>query len=94
MMTLKELKNMDGDSLLGAFGVQRRGNADWVAPAIGALVVGAILGAVSALLLAPQSGEELRGDLRKRLNEAKELNPMPETKTNTNSRRPLEHSGQ
>lgn len=78
MMNLKELKNLDADTLLGALGVQRRNSASWVAPAACGLFLGAVVGMASALLLAPQSGEELRGELRRRLQEPREFNPMPE----------------
>jgi YtxH-like protein len=77
-MNLKDLKNLDADSFLGALGVQRKGAADWVAPAVCGLFLGAVVGMASALLLAPQSGEELRGELRRRLQDARELNAEPE----------------
>jgi hypothetical protein len=73
MTNLKELKNLDADSLLGALGIQRRNSADWIVPAVCGLFLGAAVGMASALLLAPQSGEELRADLRRRLDEASEF---------------------
>jgi len=67
MLSLKDLRNLDRDDLLETLGLQRRGNADWVAPAVTALGVGLIVGAALGLLLAPKSGSELREDLRERL---------------------------
>jgi hypothetical protein len=78
MLTLKQLKNLDADDVLRTLGVQRRRANDWLAPALGGLFLGTLVGVVSALLLAPTSGEELRGELLRRLNEEKELNPLAE----------------
>ncbi len=79
MLTLKDLKNLDTDAVLRTLGVQRRGKADWFAPALGGLFLGMLVGVASALLLAPTSGEQLRGELMKRLNEERELNPLAES---------------
>ena len=68
MKTLKALRNLDSDDLLGALGLQRSSSADWVAPALTALGVGILVGAGLGLMLAPKSGQELRQDLRERLN--------------------------
>lgn len=78
MLTLKQLKNLDADDVLRTLGVQRKGTTDWVAPALGGLFLGLLIGAASALLLAPQSGEELRAELLSRLDDEKELNPLQE----------------
>jgi hypothetical protein len=78
MLTLKQLKNLDADDVLRTLGVQRKRANDWLAPALGGLLLGTLVGVVSALLLAPTSGEELRGELLRRLNEEKELNPLAE----------------
>jgi YtxH-like protein len=67
MLSLKDLRNLDRDDLLETLGLQRRGNADWVVPAVTALGVGLLVGAGLGLLLAPKSGNELREDLRERL---------------------------
>jgi hypothetical protein len=78
MLTLKELKNLDADAVLRTLGVQRKRSTDWVTPALGGLLLGVLVGVASGLLLAPQSGEELREGLLRRLNEEKELNPLAE----------------
>ncbi len=67
MSTLKALKGLDGDDVLEALGLQRRGSLDWVAPAVTALGVGLLVGAGLGLMLAPKAGDELRQDLRNRL---------------------------
>ena len=78
MLTLKQLKNLDADDVLRTLGIQRKHANDWMAPALGGLLFGLLVGAASALLLAPQSGEELRGELLRRFEEEKELNPLAE----------------
>lgn len=67
MLSLKDLRNLDRDDLLDALGLQRRGNADWLLPTLTALGVGLLVGAGLGLLLAPKPGNELRDDLRERL---------------------------
>jgi hypothetical protein len=74
MVNLRELKNLDADTLLGALGVQRKRSGAWVAPAVGGLFVGAVVGMASGLLLAPQSAEALRGALHGRGTDVPELN--------------------
>ncbi len=80
MLTLKNLKKLDTDDVLRTLGLQRRGSADWVMPVVGGLAAGMLVGVASGLLLAPTSGEKLRGELLRRLHdEEKELNPRLET---------------
>ena len=67
MLSLKDLRNLDRDDLLETLGLQRRGNSDWLVPTVTALGVGLLVGAGLGLLLAPKSGNELREDLRERL---------------------------
>jgi gas vesicle protein len=53
------------NDILQQFGLQtRKGIKDYVAPALGILGAGAVVGAGLSLLLAPKSGKELRGDIR------------------------------
>lgn len=77
MSHLNDLKNLDADAFLRALGVQRKRTADWVAPAVGGLVVGALVGAVVALLFTPTSGAERRHGLARRVD--KVLHPSPST---------------
>jgi hypothetical protein len=66
MLTLKDLKNLDGDALLETVGLQRRATNGWVAPAVAGAAVGLLVGAACALLLTPRSGQELRSEVRRR----------------------------
>lgn len=54
------------DDILDAIGLQRRGPGAWLAPAAIGFGAGAILGAAIAIVLAPRSGVELRGELLER----------------------------
>jgi len=67
MLSLKDLRNLDRDDILDTLGLQRRGNADWVVPAVTALGVGLLVGAGLGLLLAPKAGSALREELKERL---------------------------
>jgi hypothetical protein len=70
-MRLNEIKNISRDDVLAALGLQVRPSAlGAVLTSIGLLGIGALLGAGAALLLAPKSGRELRGDLGSRINGA------------------------
>ena len=81
MVTLKELQNLDADKVLGALGVQRKHGGAWVAPAVGGLFLGAVVGMASALLLAPEYTERLRCALRGTASDAKELSAVPDVET-------------
>ncbi len=74
MLTLKDLKNLDGDALLETVGLQRRGTRDWVAPAVAGAAVGLLVGAACALLLTPRSGQELRSEVRRRFSTERDEN--------------------
>ncbi len=63
MMTLKELKKVDADAVLGALGVQRKRTGAWVGPAVGGLMLGAAVGVASTLLLLPDATQKLRAAL-------------------------------
>ena len=68
MSDIKDLKKMDKDDVLDLLGLEtRKGPADWMLPTLGAFSVGLLLGAGLGLLMAPKPGNELRDDLRNRL---------------------------
>lgn len=60
MTSMRNLKDMDTDSILSTLGLQREHSLLW--PVIGAALGGVAVGAVIALLLSPKSGRELRGE--------------------------------
>jgi hypothetical protein len=65
---LRDLKKMDKDDLLNLIGLETRKDAtDYLLPALGAFTVGVLLGVGVGLMLAPKPGNELRNDLRNRL---------------------------
>jgi hypothetical protein len=65
---LKDLKKMDKDDLLNLIGLETRKDAtDNLLPALGAFTVGVLLGVGVGLMLAPKPGNELRSDLRNRI---------------------------
>lgn len=61
MNSLKNLKDMDTDSILSALGLQKEHSLLW--PVVGAALGGVAVGAILALMLSPKSGRELRGDV-------------------------------
>jgi len=65
---LRDLKKMDKDDLLNLIGLETRKDAtDNLLPALGAFTVGVLLGVGVGLMLAPKPGNELRSDLRNRI---------------------------
>jgi|SRR5450755_4148898 YtxH-like protein len=66
------MADINAESILGALGLQRQGSSDVVLPAVGAFVVGGLIGAGIALLFAPKAGKELRRELGQRVDEALE----------------------
>ena len=67
-MTLKDVRNLDKDELLGLLGLERKSSpAAGLAAALGTFGVGLLVGAGIALALAPKPGHELRRELRDRL---------------------------
>ncbi len=67
-MQMKDIKNFDKDQLLGALGLEEtRGAGSTVLRALGLVALGALVGAVGGLLLAPRSGRELREDISRRV---------------------------
>jgi hypothetical protein len=82
MVTLKELKKVDADAVLGALGVQRKRTGAWVGPAVGGLFLGAVVGMASALfLLLPESTQKLRGALLGTNGQATDLSAVPDVET-------------
>ncbi|ADO71262.1 YtxH domain-containing protein [Stigmatella aurantiaca] len=70
---LKDLKKLDKDDLLNLIGLETRKDAtDYLLPALGAFTVGVLLGVGVGVLLAPKPGQELRTDLRNRLQNGQE----------------------
>jgi hypothetical protein len=90
MLDLKELKNLDVETLLSTLGLQRTSAAASVVPVVGGLVVGAIAGAALALIFAPQSGADLRRRIRSKANDvradAEKAFQHPQGKTNGGNR--------
>ncbi|MDY7225141.1 hypothetical protein [Hyalangium rubrum] len=65
---IRDLKKMDKDDLLSLIGLEtRKGATDQLLPALGAFTVGVLLGVGVGLMLAPKPGNELRNDLRNRI---------------------------
>ncbi len=70
MDTIKELKNLDKDDILGALGLQTKSNAiDSVIPALGLFGAGLLIGTALGMLVAPKTGRTLRKQLGKRAND-------------------------
>lgn len=64
----RDLRELDRDDLLGYLGLQtRRSSGDWVAPTLAAFGAGVLVGVGVGLLMAPKPGNELRNDLRSKL---------------------------
>ena len=58
------------DSALSALGLERRRqSAEFILPALGLFGLGLVVGAGVGLMLAPKRGVELRGDVRRGLNQ-------------------------
>jgi len=67
-MKLSDISDLSKDDILSALGLASRRSASQRAlGTVGLLGLGAIIGAGVALLLAPSSGENLRGDLGRRI---------------------------
>lgn len=70
---LKDLKKLEKDDLLNLIGLEtRKDTTDLLLPALGAFTVGVLLGVGVGLMLAPKPGNELRNDLRNRLQSAQD----------------------
>ncbi len=67
-MTMKELRKLDKDDVLGMIGLESKTSTGaWLAGTLGTFGVGLLVGAGIALMLAPKAGIELRQDLRDKL---------------------------
>ncbi|MFP2961458.1 YtxH domain-containing protein [Myxococcus sp. 1LA] len=68
MVNFNNLKKLDKDDLLHLVGLEtRRDTVDTLLPVVGAFAAGILVGAGLGLLLAPKPGNQLRDDLRQRL---------------------------
>jgi len=71
--TLKELRNLDKDSILGALGLETKTSGiEYVLPVLGIFGAGLLTGLGAGLLLAPKAGRELREDIGRRVSSARE----------------------
>lgn len=75
MIHLKDLRDLDLDTLLRAVGVQRMRSGTWVGPAVGGLAVGMLIGATVARFLTTEPGVRLREELQDRLDGSEESRP-------------------
>jgi len=60
---------IDRDEIMEALGL-KEGMSGWLTPALIGFGVGALIGASMALMLAPKSGSQMRGDLMGKAREA------------------------
>lgn len=68
MLSLKDLKKLDRDDVLELIGLEtRRTTAETALPALGIFAAGVLVGVGVGLLLADRPGQQLRGDLRQRI---------------------------
>ncbi|RKH13239.1 hypothetical protein D7V97_06180 [Corallococcus sp. CA053C] len=68
MLSLKDLKKLDRDDLLDLVGLEtRRTTAETTLPALGIFAAGLLVGVGVGLLMADKPGQQLRGDLRTKL---------------------------
>lgn len=68
-MKLNDIRNLSKDDLLAVLGLEARTSPlGAVFGTIGLIGIGMVIGASAALMMAPKSGRELRGDLSTRLN--------------------------
>jgi len=73
MDTLRTLRNLDKDDVLGALGLQtRRSVAEYVLPVLGVFGAGLLVGVGVGMLAAPRSGRELRDELGRQANNARD----------------------
>ncbi len=66
-MNIRNLRNMDKEQILRLFGLEEGSTLSSIFGALGWIGVGALAGAVTALLLAPKTGRELRETVGRKL---------------------------
>lgn len=83
-MNIKDIKNLDKDQILELLGLEsERSTTSSIVWTLGLVAIGAIAGAGVALLLAPQSGRELRETVGRKLkNAADDVVTSARTKVN------------
>jgi gas vesicle protein len=70
-MNIKDIKNLDKDQILELLGLEtERSTTSSIIWTLGLVALGAIAGAGVALLLAPQSGRELRENVGRKFKNA------------------------
>lgn len=62
----RKAMSFDKDDILDAIGLQRNTTMSWLGPAAVGFGVGALIGGVVAMMMAPKAGTELREDLLER----------------------------
>ena len=73
-MTIKELKKLDKDDVLGMLGLETKSSTGaWLAGTLGTFGVGLLVGAGIALMLAPKAGVDLRQDLKDKLRRSADI---------------------
>jgi hypothetical protein len=79
-MTMKELRKLDKDDVLGMLGLETKTSTGaWLAGTLGTFGVGLLVGAGIALMLAPKAGVDLRQDLKDKLRRTSNEVDMDET---------------
>jgi len=72
-MKISDIRDLTKDDILAAIGLETRSStAGRVFGSLSLFTVGALVGAVTALLLAPKTGQDLREDLGQRLRTLRE----------------------
>lgn len=67
-MNIKDIKNLDQDQILEALGLEReRSLTSSIVWSLALIGIGALAGAGAALLLAPQTGSELRRSMGRKI---------------------------
>ena len=68
----RTLSDLDSDDVLEKLGLEsRRSSAERVVPALAVFGAGVLVGVAIGLILAPKSGNELRGQLQSQLDKAR-----------------------